>query len=92
MEDYSKLIELYPSHFTGYNNRGDIKNTLLDHKGAIADFSTAIAINPKYALAYANRGETYILTDQKNKGCVDLAKAKELGFQKAEELIKKYCE
>jgi tetratricopeptide (TPR) repeat protein len=37
-----------------YNNRGELRFALAG--GAIADFDQAIALNPKYALAYLNRG------------------------------------
>ena len=39
-----------------YNNRGSAKGNLQDYKGAIADYTKAIELNPNYAYAYYNRG------------------------------------
>ncbi|OFY84655.1 MAG: hypothetical protein A3F72_01475 [Bacteroidetes bacterium RIFCSPLOWO2_12_FULL_35_15] len=38
------------------NYSGVEKDELKDYKGAIAEYSKAIALNPKYAIAYYNRG------------------------------------
>ncbi|MER3493461.1 MAG: hypothetical protein C4323_14700, partial [Mastigocladus sp. ERB_26_2] len=68
------------------------------YKGAIADYTSALKINPNYADAYYNRGiARYNLGD--NQGAIaDLQKAAELFrqqgntqlYQKALELIRKY--
>jgi tetratricopeptide (TPR) repeat protein/S1-C subfamily serine protease len=39
-----------------YSNRGLAKSDLGDKKGAIADYDTAIRINPQFSVAYVNRG------------------------------------
>ena len=39
-----------------YNNRGIAKSNLGQHFAAIADYDTAIRLNPDYATAYYNRG------------------------------------
>jgi tetratricopeptide (TPR) repeat protein len=39
-----------------YNNRGFAKQTKGDLEGAIADYSRALELNPRYATAYHNRG------------------------------------
>ena len=72
--------------------RAQAKTFLEDHIGAIADFSKAIEINPSFGEAYCARGMVKILlADQKDSGCSDLSKAKELGFEKAAEFKKEYC-
>ena len=48
---------------------------------AIADFSEAIRLNPKYAKAYNNRGLAYKEKGQLDKANQDFAKAKELGHK-----------
>lgn len=53
---------------------------------ALADFEKAIAIDPKYAEAYCERGIILISKGTKDKGCMDLRKAKVLKNEKAKEL------
>jgi hypothetical protein len=51
----------------------------------------SIEINPKSAEAYENRGLSKIAIGQKDNGCKDLSKAGELGYEKAYERIKEFC-
>ena len=62
-----------------YFNRGVSKRILKDYKGAIADYSKVIGINPNDAVAYYNRGlSKYYLGDYYG-ACKDARKAQELG-------------
>lgn len=70
---------------------GDAKLRLEDYKGAIADYSKAIELNPKNAKAYYSRGLAKLLMGQKDSGCIDLSKAGELGYDKAYDAIKEDC-
>ena len=74
-----------------YYNRGNAKNNQKDYSGAISDYNKAIEINPNYAETYYYRGIAKINISQKNSGCLDLSKAGELGYEKAYEMINKYC-
>jgi tetratricopeptide (TPR) repeat protein len=58
---------------------------------AIAEFSKAIEINPNFKAAYFNRGLVEVVLGQKEKGCLDLSKASELGEKDADKMIQKYC-
>ena len=89
--DYSKAIELNPEYVEAYFNRGFAKNGLGDYTGAIADYSKAIEFNPGNAMAYNNRGFAKIKLGEKYNGCLDLSKAGELGYVKAYDIIKEYC-
>jgi tetratricopeptide (TPR) repeat protein len=84
------IAEMYnPELFSG---RGYCKYKLDDATGAISDCDIAIALDPKYALAYLFRGLTKIyLTGNKKDGCADLSKAGELGIMNAYDIIKKNC-
>jgi Flp pilus assembly protein TadD len=52
-----------------------------DHKGAIAEYSKAIELNPKYATAYANRAVSYKANGASVEAEKDLQKAKEFGYR-----------
>ncbi len=58
---------------------------------ALSNYSKAIGIEPKFKEAYYNRGLTYIYIQEKEKGCLDLSKAGELGVQEAYAVIKRFC-
>jgi len=89
--DYKKCIQLDHSFYYAYYNLGNIKLESKDFVGAISEYSKAIGIEPKFTEAYYNRGLTYIYIQEKEKGCLDLSKAGELGVQEAYSVIKKYC-
>lgn len=59
--------------------------------GVIMECDKAIKLNPDYGFGFALRGLAKINSNQKESGCVDLNKAKELGYPEAEELIKANC-
>jgi len=92
IQDYNKAIELEPNDADAYSNRGNSKGCLDDYRGAIKDFNKAIEHNPNDGMAYNNRGLAKIYLGQKDSGCLDLSKARDLGDPKAHDLIKKYCE
>ena len=56
---------------------------------ALPDFEKAIAIDPKYADALCERGIVLIAKGSKDKGCMDLRKAKMLKNDKAKDLYDK---
>lgn len=93
------LFFLFSLTFTGYSqtakeyyNRGLAKEELKDYSDAIADYSTAIEIDPKYAITYYFRGLAKLKLGQKDSGCLDFSKAGELGYSDAYEAIKKNCQ
>ena len=47
----TRAIEAEPGYARAYNTRGTARTTRQDWDGAIADFTKAIEINPKYAKA-----------------------------------------
>jgi tetratricopeptide (TPR) repeat protein len=58
---------------------------------AIAEYTKAIEINSNFKAAYFNRGLVEVVLEQKEKGCLDLRKAAELGEKDANKMIQKYC-
>jgi len=77
------------------NSRGTAKAKLSDYRGALMDFNKAIELIPTVTAlskdAFYNRGVVKIILGQKDSGCLDLSKAGELGFEKAYQIIKEYC-
>ncbi len=47
-----------------YNNRGTAYDELKKHEKAIEDYNKAIALNPEFATAYANRGMIRLLSNE----------------------------
>lgn len=75
-----------------YSRRGTTKGLLMDVRGAIEDFDSAIAIDSDNAELYVLRGLSKIQVGSKYSGCLDLSKAGEMGYSKAYDHIKKYCQ
>jgi tetratricopeptide (TPR) repeat protein len=48
---------------------------------AISDFTKALEINPRFAMAYNNRGIAYYSKRQYDKSWMDVKKAQSLGYQ-----------
>ena len=59
---------------------------------AIESYDKAIRLYPYLAPAYFNRGLVLIYLKDKEKGCIDLSRAGELGEQGAYTVISRYCE
>lgn len=58
---------------------------------AIDYYGKAIKLYPEMGEAYYNRALVLIFIKDKEKGCIDLSKAGELGIKDAYGVIKKYC-
>lgn len=74
-----------------FSCKGTIEWEKQEYQDALSDFNSAIDINPKNIVAYTNRGLLKLELGQKDSGCLDLSKAGELGYEKAYELIREYC-
>lgn len=55
---------------------------------AISDFTSAIDINPRDAIAYYNRGIAYCDKGEYDKAWDDVHKAQSLGFEVPQEFLK----
>ena len=56
---YTKTIDLNPTCWMAYNNRGMIYKEIGNYNLAIEDFGRAIEIKPDNAKSYSNRGTAY---------------------------------
>ena len=59
---------------------------------AIESYDKAIKLYPWMGSAYFNRGLVLIYLKDKEKGCIDLSRAGELGVEGAYDVISRYCE
>jgi tetratricopeptide (TPR) repeat protein len=59
---------------------------------AIDSYDKAIRLYPWLGSAYFNRGLVLIYLKDKEKGCIDLSRAGELGVEDAYSVIGRYCE
>lgn len=75
-----------------YFNLGNLYCLSSEHISSIENYSKAIRLYPYMGDAYYNRGLVLIYLKDKEKGCIDLSRAGELGVQDAYAVIKKYCE
>jgi len=75
-----------------YYNLGNLYCLSSEHIRSIESYTKAIELYPYMADAYFNRGLVLIYLKDKEKGCIDLSRAGELGVQDAYSVINKYCE
>ena len=75
-----------------YFNLGNLYCLSAEHISSIENYTRAIELYPYMGDAYFNRGLVLIYLKDKEKGCIDLSRAGELGVKDAYSIIKKYCE
>ena len=97
--DYSEAIddmkaaqEVVPDIPYVYYNLGNLYCLSSEHINSIENYTKAIELYPYMGDAYYNRGLVLIYLKDKEKGCIDLSRAGELGIQDAYSVINKYCE
>lgn len=73
-------------------NLGNLYCLTAEHISSIDSYTEAINLFPYMGDAYYNRGLVLIYLKDKEKGCIDLSRAGELGVAEAYSVIKKYCE
>ncbi len=91
IHDMTRAAELNPGFPYTYYNLGNLYCLSNDLPEAIVQYSRAIDIYPYIGEAFYNRGLVLIYLKDKEKGCIDLSTAGELGIQDAYSVIKKYC-
>jgi tetratricopeptide (TPR) repeat protein len=91
INDINTVIEQQPNNAKLLKNRGNVYLVYGYNQRAIEDYSQAIQINPNYAEAYYNRALVHFKTHDYISGCYDLQKSLDLGFSKAEAMIKYFC-
>ena len=92
IEDMKVAAEIMKDMPYVYYNLGNLYCLSSEHINSIDNYTKAIEIYPYMGDAYFNRGLVLIYLKDKEKGCIDLSRAGELGVQDAYGVIKKYCE
>ena len=92
IDDMKKAAELVPDLPYIHFNLGNLYCLSSEHVNSIESYTKAIELYPYMGDAYFNRGLVLIYLKDKEKGCIDLSRAGELGVQDAYGVIKKYCE
>ncbi len=92
LDDMKKAAEIIPDLPYIYYNLGNLYCLSSEHINSIDNYTKAIDLYPYMGDAYFNRGLVLIYLKDKEKGCIDLSRAGELGVQDAYGVIKKYCE
>ncbi len=91
IDDLQKAASLAPDFAYVYYNLGNLYCLSNRMPESIVQYSKAIELYPYLAEAYYNRGLIQIYLKEKEKGCMDVSTAGELGIQDAYSVIKKYC-
>ncbi len=89
--DMHRAADLAPEFPYVYYNLGNLYCLSNNMPEAIAQYSKAIELYSDLAEAYYNRGLVLIYVKDREKGCIDMSKAGELGISEAYSVIKKYC-
>ena len=92
IDDMKAAAELVPDLPYVYFNLGNLHCLSSEHINSIENYTKAIELYPYMGDAYFNRGLVLIYLKDREKGCIDLSRAGELGVQDAYGVIKKYCE
>ena len=92
IDDMEAAAQILPDFPYLYFNLGNLYCLSKEHIKSIENYTKAIELYAYMGDAYFNRGLVLIYLKDKEKGCIDLSRAGELGVQDAYGVIKKYCE
>lgn len=90
--DIQEAITILPDIPYLWFNLGNLHCLSTELVSSLQDYSKAISLHPQMGDAYFNRGLVLIYLKDKEKGCIDLSRAGELGVGDAYNVISKYCE
>ena len=89
--DLEEAIRILPDIPQLYYDLGNLLCLSEQPVGAMENYDMAIKLYPSMGDAYLNRGLVLIYLKDKEKGCIDLSRAGELGVREAYSNINKYC-
>ncbi len=88
MEEAASIVSDIPYIHFNLGNLYCLSSRLVE---SIGSYSKAIELYPMMGDAYYNRGLVLIYLKDKEKGCIDLSHAGELGVKDAYSVINRYC-
>ena len=91
IDDMERAALLAPDFAYTYYNLGNLYCLSDRMPDSILSYTKAIELYPYLAEAYYNRGLIQIYLRDKEKGCIDVSTAGELGIKDAYSVIKKFC-
>lgn len=89
---FSKAIIANPALGKAYAERGVAKWQVGVHEDAITDIQTAVKIAPLQPFAFFNLGNIYYQMGEMEKACENWLKVRKLGFDIADNNLRKVCE
>ena len=89
MQDAAAILPDIPYIYFNLGNLNCLSGNMV---AALENYDGAIRVYPYMGDAYFNRGLVLIYLKDKEKGCIDLSRAGELGVADAYSVISKYCE
>lgn len=92
INDLVRASELVPDFAYTHFDLGNLYCLSSQLVNSIDSYSKAIRLNPRFGEAYYNRGLVLIYLQDKEKGCIDLSRAGELGISDSYSAISKFCE
>lgn len=92
-EDYSMAINLNANFASCYMARGILEMDVLKNDSlAMIDYTRAIRLNPIMPQAYYNRGLLRLRMKDVQMACEDFHQVRRLGYTRADDLIRQFCE
>ena len=91
IDDLRQAIAILPDIPYLYFDLGNLHCLNSQLVEAMEDYDMAIKLYPYMGDAYLNRGLVLIYLKDKEKGCIDLSRAGELGVEDAYSIIGRYC-
>lgn len=90
--DMLEALRIVPDLAYAHFNLGNLYCLSSQLVSSIDSYDKAIELHPYMGDAYFNRGLVLIYLKDKEKGCIDLSRAGELGVADSYSVISKYCE
>jgi tetratricopeptide (TPR) repeat protein len=91
LQDFSKEVEIRPTHIMGFVNRAAVYGSMKNYRAAIDDISHLIATDATWSQGYILRSNYYYMAGKKDSACADIKIAKMMRHPQAEQLDKQYC-